>query len=313
MQMAPAHWLRTLGGLATILAVLLSGCADAAPAATRPPDGWLAFVNPNLGGREGIYLLDSGGTGIRRIISTAAGPGLAWSPDGKRIVFVSNPGISTMNADGSDVVRLSGTGENPVWSPDGMRIAFVARPDAPPMHEPPTDEEINLEKQTHLTLMGADASAVTVLGAGSVSDQWPSWSPDGTQIAFVRRPLGPVVEGCEGMCLTRVDGTGLHQVAVDGEYPAWSPDGTRIAYAWSGSGFQQSGIFVMRADGSNPTNLTPLPGSFSYPAWSPDGSRIAFAYGQKGSEIEIYVVQADGSGLTQLTRGVRSIWGLSWG
>ena len=56
----------------------------------------------------------------------------------------------------------------------------------------------------------------------------------------------------------------------------------------------------MNADGSDQTNLTIHPGEVDFPAWSPDGARIAF-YSSRDGNLEVYVMNADGSGSTRLT------------
>jgi Tol biopolymer transport system component len=87
------------------------------------------------------------------------------------------------------------------------------------------------------------------------------------------------------------------------EAPEWSPDGSRIAFDETNSALSDpaNGIFVMMADGSGLTRLTRnRTGSDQAPTWSPDGTQIAFA-AIRGDESDIYVVDADGSNLTQLT------------
>jgi Tol biopolymer transport system component len=87
--------------------------------------------------------------------------------------------------------------------------------------------------------------------------------------------------------------------------PAWSPDGTRLAFA--GSRNDQAEIFVVNAEGSGLTQLTDAPGNDYAPVWSPDGNKIAFLTDRHGapnirdSDVEIYVMDADGSDETRLT------------
>jgi len=83
-----------------------------------------------------------------------------------------------------------------------------------------------------------------------------------------------------------------------------SPDGTRIAFAvhgnWDGT-YWQSMIYAADRDGSNAQRLTTLPARSTEPAWSPDGSRIAFSSQVYGENSEVWVMNADGSNLVNLT------------
>jgi hypothetical protein len=125
------------------------------------------------------------------------------------------------------------------------------------------------------------------------ADSSPSWSPDGTHIAFVSDR-----DGNDEIYVMNADGSGqtnlTHNVARDYS-PAWSPDGAHIAFVSYRDGNDE--IYVMNADGSDVNRLTATTTNADYPAWSPDGTRIAFRrdYG------EIYVMNADGSGQTNLT------------
>jgi hypothetical protein len=100
--------------------------------------------------------------------------------------------------------------------------------------------------------MNADGSGKTSIVDDNI--WYPSWSPDGTRIAY---------SGFEGIVSTAgVDGSGLVEL-VEGLSPTWSPDGSKIAFGR----IQADGdtIFVMNADGSG---MEAIAGG-SYPTWSP--------------------------------------------
>ena len=141
-------------------------------------------------------------------------------------------------------------------------------------------------------------------------DAEPTWSPDGTQIAFKRwtnagckRPH----EDCAQIWVIRADGTGARRLTTTSrrsERPDWSPDGKQIVFVrWQDDEnpfANKTDIYVMHADGNDVRRLTDTPGDDGNPAWSPDGKQIAFTSEQNGF-YDIYVMQADGSNVRRLT------------
>ena len=102
-----------------------------------------------------------------------------------------------------------------------------------------------------------------------------------------------------------VDGPGLERLTFIDQFtgwPAWSPDGERIAFVRRPPG-AKSDIYLIDANGTNEDNLTEDPlYEDAEPAWSPDGTRIAFSSTRgDGSTAQIHVMNADGSGVEQLT------------
>ena len=207
------------------------------------------------------------------------------TPSG-RIVFHSsrdgNYEIYVMNADGSDITRLTHNSVRdygPSLSPDGRRIAFQSWRD---------DNE-------DIYVMNADGSDVTRLTENEAADYGPIWSPDGRRIAFTSDR-----DGNGEIYVMNADGSGQTRLTDNpaADYaPSWSPDGQRIAF---GSYRDGEDIYVMNADGSGQTRLTDGPMPNGTPSWSPDGRRIAFE-SWRDWNWEIYVMNADGSGQTRLT------------
>ena len=108
-----------------------------------------------------------------------------------------------------------------------------------------------------------------------------------------------------GTCGGPIDGPPVQLVDTDDpEEPAWSPDCSQIVYG------ARSRLWIAGADGSNPTEITQRDGGYSHePSWSPDGSQVAYARQvnqQTHWESHIWVVNADGTGKRQLTRG--DVW-----
>jgi WD40 repeat protein len=144
--------------------------------------------------------------------------------------------------------------------------------------------------------INSNGTGGTRLTTHASDDLEPSWSPDGSKIAFRSER-----DGNGEIYVMNADGSGLvrltQHAALDGR-PTWSPDGGRIAFESTRDG--DSEIYVMNADGSGVVRLTDNDKHDGEPAWSPDGQKIAFTSNRDGN-FEIYVMSADGSGVTRLT------------
>ena len=144
---------------------------------------------------------------------------------------------------------------------------------------------------------GRGDSAMTQLTDNNFElDASPSWSSDGSRIAFISDR-----DGDNEIYVMNIDGSGVIQLTDDfasDEDPEWSPDGSRIAFHSDRDGDYE--IYVMNADGSGVTQLTDNSDADRGSAWSPDGTRIAF-HSDSDGDYEIYVMSADGSGVIQLT------------
>lgn len=149
-----------------------------------------------------------------------------------------------------------------------------------------------------IVVMSADGSNQTLLTHNRFYDGEPTWSPDGSKIAFVSRPDD---DGNHDIYVIDNDGSNRVRLTSNRAYdrhPAWSPDGTKIAFVSTRDG--DSEIYVMDANGDNETRLTFDDAIDTSPDWSPDGSKIAFISNRDG-HYAIYVMNADGSNQIRLT------------
>ena len=199
----------------------------------------------------------------------------AWSPDCSQIAYIDLGALTIADADGANataVLRLPGMVlNNPAWSPDGSRIALSVF-----SFEGGTGYA---NQRRHIYVVNADSTDLTKITAGVVEDDYPSWSPDGTRIAFQRttwqdRSVSPPV-GNDRYIVT-MDPDGTHQAELNKEggwesHPAWSPDGTQLALD---TGLR---LGLMNIDGTNLRSWEVSPHWFSKLSWSPDGARIAMA------------------------------------
>jgi len=214
-----------------------------------------------------------------------------WSADGKKIAFVRDNEIFTMNADGTNQQGpLTNTVNNTFvgdWSPDGSKIIFQ------------TSRDGNFE----VYRMNADGSNPVNLTNNAVpginNDSQPAYSPDGTKITFHSNRAGNSnihVMNADGSNVVNLTATSPAEESA----PRWSPDGSQIAFQSDRATFPRPGIarnleiFRMSAvDGAGVRRLTfndfdntggpttsNLTGFDLNPSWSPEGDRIVFHSGR---------------------------------
>ena len=276
--------------LAGLLLAAVAACGESGDSASvqdLAEDGIVFASNRDDRFSSDIYVMSPDGSEVARLIDSDTWDlHPAWSPDRSRIAFLRLPlgepllgpleganrhEIWVWPIDGSGGVKIADLAAewSPEWSPDGQRIGFNSDRDG----------------ASHFYLVNADGSNLTKLANSEGGPNRPAWSPDGNRLAL------DVLGGIDSVDLDSSDIRSLINNGNAGA-PAWSPDGARIAFHQSGG----NGIGVANADGSDLHNVGS--GDARLPVWSPDGSRIAY----ESSGI-IWVVDADGSGLAQVSSG----------
>jgi len=264
---------------------------------------------------------------------------------------INTSDLFVMNTDGTEQIFVV-RGSSATWSPNSKLIAFHASasglacpvsvappnpvPGCPSRNDPgpPTwDSDIfvaNLDD-----LLNHTATPTNLTNNPVMIDDDASWSPPLLEsgqlvekIVFTSHPVtdNPLQSNQAEIYVINTDGTGLMRLTFNTEEergPSWSPDGTQIVYACR-KGDPQSPppapqiktfeICVMNADGNNQVRLTNNTVQDLTPTFSPDGEKIVFHRGSMSVPQQIWIMNADGTGQTQMTfpPGINNIanWGL---
>jgi dipeptidyl aminopeptidase/acylaminoacyl peptidase len=275
----------------------------------------------------------------------------AWSPDGKWISFLSARGeekggnggeadrpkrqIWLLRAAGGEAFRLTSAREGVTsyaWSPDGTSIAFSAK-------EPLREEEERKRKSKDDPLVyEGDSRTIQLwtIEVGEVGDfgtrsakqhtrgsdltvrGTPSWSPDGTKIAFTGGPTLLLRDQRDDVYLLSLDSDRLEKITANpgpDRSPVFSPDGSAIAFLTTPNegaplpdGTQTSDLRNARLalyDLSTRTARELRDPGFDLipeePLWAPDGSSLLFGAGDR-SYLEVYAYEIAARRYRKLTR-----------
>ena len=147
-----------------------------------------------------------------------------------------------------------------------------------------------------VVVMSADGSGRRQLHVGN--DRGPIWSPDGTRLAFVSE----VTPGSGTLVVVDVASAETRAILAGGVQltwpPSWSPDGSQLAYTEGAA----SDLAVVAADGSGHRILSGGPGPDFAPSWSPDGLQLAFFHGGLNERSSLHAVAAAGGPVRRLAQ-----------
>lgn len=267
----------------------LGGTQYLIPAASRDPDFELRWSEPFAAfSADGARLLYSQYQPAR-----SAGVGLDTSS-------AQNTSIEIMNADGTAkrtlFHRAGFSAFSGVWSPSGNEIALSVGRYFRAAGLPPGQ----------IALIKPDGSDFRLIVDDEVNNGFPTWSPDGTRLAFKRGKQLVIMSLADRKVVPLT--AGVHY----DNFPQWSPKGDVIMFTSDRDGDFE--LYTVRPDGTGVRRLTNARGNDAHSVWCSDGEWIVFSSSRMGFKDEMaqydtvpqpygemFAIRADGSDVRQLT------------
>ncbi len=273
--------------------------------AQMSPDGkWVAYVVTSADMKENandsdVWLVSTaGGEPVRLTTSKKNDNQPRWSPDSKRIAFISareeKPQIFLISPFGGEPEKLTDSKsgvQSFQWSPEGNRIAYVAPQEPTPDEEKKQKDKDDAQiidknlKLARIWVIDVTTKKATELVKGEYNASDPQWSPDGRLVAFVTNPTPKADDGSLSDIWV-IDVTGAasaEAVALQKKLTDLSETLASLETRYGPNYFrimeiQGQIVSVQRelAQKSGLRKLTENDGPDVSPRWSPDGTRIAY-------------------------------------
>ncbi len=261
----------------------------------------VAYVAKTKGGKA-VMVLDLDGRHRQRV---SRGDSLnllpSWSPAGGALLYTSyangNPDLVLHALGSGEPVQLSaneGLNVGGAFAPNGSVVALTLSKDG--------NSEIYL-------ISASDGRIVQRLTDNWATDTSPTWSPDGSRIAFVSDR-----SGSPQIYVMNADGSGARRLTFRGNYnttPDWSPKGDKIAFTARDERYVFD-IFVIDVASGAIERLTQDEGHNEEPSFSPDGNYIVFT-STRGGGARLWVMTSDGLHQRPLTEKGSGYHTPAWG
>jgi dipeptidyl aminopeptidase/acylaminoacyl peptidase len=287
----------------------------------------------NAAPRSSIYVSDEKAHASKPLAGGVEGHGLCWSPDGKRIAFLSDLGkrgqtqICVADIAGGaarKITDLKGFLSNLRWSPDGKMIAFLfienanrtPGPVQPGIHDVGVIEE-HFDEQ-RLCTVDVDNSRIRKLTPADMYVYEYDWAPDSQQLAAIAAHGSGdnnwYIAELYTLALASGEMKSIHKPTLQIAVPRWAPDGASVAFIgglMSDEGSTGGDIFTVPVGGGRARNLTrDMKASASSLHWAPESDQIVFVEHLDGGS-GIGRVDIRGEHVETLWKGDESISGIS--